>query len=255
MKTHVLAMGLILACSAGLLTACSGQKIPPVQESSQTEPTTAIVQTSPDRVRITDSDGQPVTSIVTAIPTQIVTVTDNGGKVITDTHGIPMTTILIPPTLPPEPPTTTTKTLYTTATGGATATAMVSTTTTASRASATTTTSGAPTTGTTTATTKAPANPWTAPYDLPKILADSRAYAESIGWTWDISLNKDNSSWTGTDRTYAYTYYGLDLQKRVYETMMCYKHEPGNDYNSRINLYFEPDPSSPGDYLIYYLQQ
>ena len=135
-----------------------------------------------------------------------------------------------------------------------------------------TTSTARPTTTTATTTTTAAAkSPWAYPYDIPAMMQECReeiARVEKsthVGWGWDDSLTKEQSSWDQPESTVLYTTYpdGFafgdyvfdgDLKNYVFGELIPFYLRNQDQYAiKRCKIWFEPRPERPGDYNIYFL--
>ena len=135
----------------------------------------------------------------------------------------------------------------------------------------TTSTSRPTTTTAMTTTTAAAKSPWAYPYDIPAMMQECReeiARVEKsthVGWGWDDSLTKEQSSWDQPESTVLYTTYpdGFafgdyvfdgDLKNYVFGELIPFYLRNQNQYAiKRCKIWFEPLPDRPGDYNIYFL--
>ena len=135
----------------------------------------------------------------------------------------------------------------------------------------TTSTSRPTTTTATTTTTAAAKSPWAYPYDIPAMMQECReeiARVEKsthVGWGWDDSLTKEQSSWDQPESTVLYTTYpdGFafgdyvfdgDLKNYVFGELIPFYLRNQDQYAiKRCKIWFEPRPERPGDYNIYFL--
>ena len=237
---------------------------------------------------VTDPSGNIVTEIVSELPTEIRTATDDNGATVTEVVVPPVITIETDPkgsvvtgTITEHRVTTTTTRATTTTTtkkpDGTPGNPTTSTTTTKKPTSSTTTTkkpttttttttTKKPTTSTTTTTTKPPTttttgnphagDPWYYPYDVDAIIEDCKAEIARVGLVWDDSLTKEGVSWDNPINTFAYTEYPnlLSLKNTLFNDEIPYYVEN----QERLSLYcckiwFEPDQDYPGNYNIYFL--
>ena len=135
----------------------------------------------------------------------------------------------------------------------------------------TTSTSRPTTSDAATTTTAAGKSPWAYPYDIPAMMQECReeiARVEKsthVGWGWDDSLTKEQSSWDQPESTVLYTTYpdGFafgdyvfdgDLKNYVFGELIPFYLRNQNQYAiKRCKILFEPLPDRPGDYNIYFL--
>lgn len=158
-----------------------------------------------------------------------------------------------------------------------------------SAASRTTTARRTETTAPPTTTTSPPKekSPWRYPYDVPAILEECKAEIARVGLVWEEALvglpgragipislpdgmSKDDPSiiwagWDNPDSTAPYTRYpdghdfGIyvfdgDLKNEVFNDLIPYYVERQERYSiTCCKIWFEPDPNTQGDYLIYFL--
>lgn len=130
-------------------------------------------------------------------------------------------------------------------------------------------------------------SPWRYPYDVPAILEECKAEIARVGLVWEDALvglpgragkpiglpdgmSKDDPSiiwagWNNPDSTVPYTRHpdGYDfgvavfdgsLKNEVFNDMIPFYVERQERYSMRrCKIWFEPNPTNPGDYLIYFL--
>lgn len=135
-------------------------------------------------------------------------------------------------------PTTTAKTTITTTATTTTASTTTATSTTASETASTTT-------ATTTASTTAAR--WVNQAEIDSIIADTRAYAESLGMVWDNSLNTSNAYWTPDTKLATNSYQtAADCESRL-KSLVAYIYN-GNFGYSSVNIIAAKQGS--GEYIF-----
>jgi hypothetical protein len=99
-----------------------------------------------------------------------------------------------------------------------------------------------------------PKTAYDAPYDTAAILADAKAYGESIGMTWSAPLTVDNCSWEAPIQTSS-VLQGERLKaaiqsgiRRVKKLQADNEYQPGEFH---FQLYLEPIGN--GEYSLYFL--
>ena len=234
---------LAVFCAAALLLASCGGPSVPIPSSAGDGGAAASGSTRPP---LTGGSSLIAATETEAVSTEVRTVTEAGGQVVTGADGVAVTSIAYPAT--------------TTTTGKAPDTDMTARIpqTPTSRTAATTTTSTSPPASTirpaTTTTAPRPADPWRSPYNLTAIYADCRKEIERLGMTWKEELRPDNCAWANPESTVPNTYFPDDcyLQDDVFEMIRFY-----HDVNTRryCRIWFEADPDSPGDYRFYFLEE
>lgn len=297
MKKELLSLYAAVLCMALAATGCqkpeqaegvsSGGTTSTGTRTAESTTTTAVLAvTDSEGSVVTDPSGNIVTKIVSELPTEIRTVTDDNGATVTEVVVPPVITVETDPkgsvvtgTITEHRVTTTTTRATTTTTkkpdgtpGKDTPTTPTTTTkkptssTTTTKKPTTTTTTKKPTTSTTTTTTKPPTttttgnphagDPWYYPYDVDAIIEDCKAEIARVGLVWDDSLTKEGVSWDNPINTFAYTEYPnlLSLKNTLFNDEIPYYVEN----QERLSLYcckiwFEPDQDYPGNYNIYFL--
>jgi hypothetical protein len=99
-----------------------------------------------------------------------------------------------------------------------------------------------------------PKTAYDAPYNTATIIADAKAYGESIGMTWSAPLTKDNCSWEAPIQTSS-VLSGERLKaaiesgiRRVKKLQADNEYQPGEFH---FQLYLEPFVN--GEYSLYFL--
>jgi hypothetical protein len=99
-----------------------------------------------------------------------------------------------------------------------------------------------------------PKTAYDAPYDTARILADARAYGESIGMTWSGPLTVDNCSWEAPGATSS-TLSGERLKTaiegriaRIKKLQTDNEYQPG-EFHFKVLL----ESQGNGEYTIYFL--
>ncbi|GHT83996.1 hypothetical protein FACS18947_0760 [Bacteroidia bacterium] len=99
-----------------------------------------------------------------------------------------------------------------------------------------------------------PKTAYDAPYDTAQIIAEAKAYGESIGMTWSAPLTKDNCSWEAPIQTSS-VLSGERLKaaiesgiRRVKKLQADNEYQPGEFH---FQLYLEPFGN--GEYSLYFL--
>lgn len=299
MKKELLSLCAAVLCMALAVTGCqkpeqaegvsSGGTTTASETAEPTTTTAVLAVTDSEGGVVTDPSGNILTEIVSELPTEIRTATDDNGATVTEVVVPPVITVETDPkgsvvtgTITEHRVTTTTTRATTTTTkkpdgtpGKDTPTTSTTTTkkptsstTTTKRPTTTTTTTTTkkPTTSTTTTTTKPPTttttgnphagDPWYYPYDVDAIIEDCKAEIARVGLVWDDSLTKEGVSWDNPINTFAYTEYPnlLSLKNTLFNDEIPYYVEN----QERLSLYcckiwFEPDQDYPGNYNIYFL--
>lgn len=298
MKKELLSLCAAVLCMALAVTGCqkpeqaegvsSGGTTTASETAEPTTTTAVLAVTDSEGGVVTDPSGNIVTEIVSELPTEIRTATDDNGATVTEVVVPPVITIETDPkgsvvtgTITEHRVTTTTTRATTTTTtkkpDGTPGNPTTSTTTTKKPTSSTTTTkkpttttttttTKKPTTSTTTTTTKPPTttttgnphagDPWYYPYDVDAIIEDCKAEIARVGLVWDDSLTKEGASWNNPDSTGVCTDYPdeYSLKEQILYDMIPWYVENQERYSlHRCKIWFEPDPDYPGDYYIYFL--
>lgn len=299
MKKELLSLCAAVLCMALAVTGCqkpeqaegvsSGGTTTASETAEPTTTTAVLAVTDSEGGVVTDPSGNIVTEIVSELPTEIRTATDDNGATVTEVVVPPVITIETDPkgsvvtgTITEHRVTTTTTRATTTTTkkpdgtpGKDTPTTSTTTTkkptssTTTTKkptTTTTTTTTKKPTTSTTTTTTKPPTttttgnphagDPWYFPYDVDAIIEDCKAEIARVGLVWDDSLTKEKYSWDNPTSTVIYTTYPdiVSLKNTLFNDLIPYYVENQERYFLYCcKIWFEPDPDYPGEYKIYFL--
>lgn len=298
MKKELLSLCAAVLCMALAVTGCqkpeqaegvsSGGTTTASETAEPTTTTAVLAVTDSEGGVVTDPSGNIVTEIVSELPTEIRTATDDNGATVTEVVVPPVITIETDPkgsvvtgTITEHRVTTTTTRATTTTTtkkpDGTPGNPTTSTTTTKKPTSSTTTTkkpttttttttTKKPTTSTTTTTTKPPTttttgnphagDPWYYPYDVDAIIEDCKAEIARVGLVWDDSLTKERSSWNNPTSTVAFTAYPeyVSLKNTLFNDEIPFYVENQELFSlKRCKIWFEPYEGYPGEYKIYFL--
>lgn len=276
MKKELLSLCAAVLCMALAVTGCqkpeqaegvsSGGTTTASETAEPTTTTAVLAVTDSEGGVVTDPSGNIVTEIVSELPTEIRTATDDNGATVTEVVVPPVITIETDPKGSVVTGTITEHRVTTTTTRATTTTTTKKPDGTPGNPTTSTTTTKKPTTSTTTTTTKPPTttttgnphagDPWYYPYDVDAIIEDCKAEIARVGLVWDDSLTKEGVSWDNPINTFAYTEYPnlLSLKNTLFNDEIPYYVEN----QERLSLYcckiwFEPDQDYPGNYNIYFL--